>query len=393
MAANDSIDFDVAVVGTGVAGMAAALGCAQAGLAVALVGPPSRTFVASIEQPFDARIYALAPATVELLTRLKVWHQVDAARMQAVARMRVFGDAGSELQFDAFSAHVERLATIGEEAELLRVLAAACGYAPGVTPVQGVFDTLVVAGPTAQVALADRRVLRCRLVIGADGGGSAVRAAAGIGARSLPYGQSGVVANFGCSRAHDDTALQWFTDEGVVALLPLPGHRVSLVWSAPQALADELVALAPAALAARVEQRTGAMLGTLMPLGAAQAFALRKLTVDRLAVPRVALVGDAAHVVHPLAGQGLNLGLQDVSEIVRVLSDREAFRDIGDPVLLRRYARRRAEPIELMRAMTDGLAHLFAFDHPLVRQARNAGLSAVNTVAPLKRALIRQALG
>ncbi|MCE2970659.1 MAG: FAD-dependent monooxygenase [Burkholderiales bacterium] len=385
--------FDVAVVGTGTAGLTAALGCSQAGLRVALIGPPARRFAPSAEAPWDARIYALAPATVAEWQRLKVWPQVDAARMQPAARMRIAGDAGGELVFDAWRAHATELATIGEEGELLRVLPAACAFAPGVTALESNFESMVVGADAATIALADGRSLTARLVVGADGAHSAVRAAAGIGARSEPYGQTAVVANFACARPHEATAWQWFTDEGVVALLPLPGQAVSLVWSAPQALANELAALAPAALAVRVQARSGGVLGELTPLGGSHAFALRKLTVDQLVGPRVALLGDAAHVVHPLAGQGLNLGQQDVSELLRVLAARESFRDPGDLVLLRRYARRRAEAIALMRGATDGLARLFGADDPLLRRLRNLGLSLVDAAAPVKRALIGHAMG
>jgi ubiquinone biosynthesis UbiH/UbiF/VisC/COQ6 family hydroxylase len=202
-----------------------------------------------------------------------------------------------------------------------------------------------------------------------------------------------VVANFGIERGHDGVAWQWFCDEGVVALLPLPGRAASLVWSAPHALAAGLLALTPDQLAARVTRRSQHVLGCLMPLGAAHGFPLRCLTVDPLAVPRVALVGDAAHVVHPLAGQGLNLGLQDVSTLIDVLGARENWRDAGDPVLLRRYARRRAEPIGLIRLTTDSLARLFAVDDPLARLVRNGGLGLVNRVGPLKNLIIRRALG
>lgn len=393
MPASTSELVDVAVVGTGTAGLTAALGCAQLGLRVALIGPRARRFVPTAEAPWDARIYALAPATVQEWQRLKVWPQVDAARMQPVARMRIAGDAGGELVFDAWRARVTELATIAEEGELLRVLAAACAFAPGVTALESNFASMAAGADAATIALADGRSVVARLVIGADGAHSAVRAAAGIGARSMPYGQTAIVANFACARPHEATAWQWFADVGVVALLPLPGQAVSLVWSAPQALADELAALEPATLAARVQARSGGVLGELTPLGGSHAFALRKLTVDRLVAPRVALVGDAAHVVHPLAGQGLNLGQQDVSELLRVLAAREAFRDPGDLVLLRRYARRRAEAIALMRGTTDGLARLFGADDPLLRRLRNLGLSLVDAAAPVKRALIGHALG
>jgi len=400
----DSAGPQVAVVGTGVAGLAAALGLAQLGLRVALIGPVPRS---SPPTPaFDARIYALSAGSVRLLEQLRVWAQVDAQRMQPVERMRVVGDTGRELDFSAYSVAAERLATIAEERELLRVLALGVQMAAGISRREAALTALQSSFDGVRLQLADGQALQVPLVIGADGAQSPVRAAAGIHAEVLPYGQTAVVANFACEQPHDGTAWQWFTDDGVIALLPLPGRAVSLVWSAPEALADSLQALAPVQLAERLTAYLGAVtqdaagpLGRLQPLGTAaepgrtHAFRLRRLRVDRLTVHGIALVGDAAHVVHPLAGQGLNLGLQDVSTLLAVLRERESWRAHGDPVLLRRYARRRAEAIDLMRWTTDGLARLFAWDDPLVRQMRNAGLALVNAAGPLKRALVRHALG
>lgn len=390
---SEQTDVDVAVVGAGVAGLATALGLAQQGQKVSLVGPQARMQVHSDSAPFDSRIYAVAPATVDLLEQLSVWKRVDDARCTPVERMRVFGDRGNELTFDAYGATVERLATIVEESELLRVLDAACDFQPAITRVDAAFDSYAIEGDSARVRLGDGARLEARLLIGADGAQSAVRAAAGLSASVTDYRQTAVVTNLACERAHLNTAWQWFTDEGVVALLPLPGNHVSLVWSAPTSLAQELAALEPAALARRVTDRTAAALGALSPAGPTQGFPLRLVVVSRLVAPRVALVGDAAHVVHPLAGQGLNLGLQDVGALLEVIRGREAFRDIGDTVLLRRYERNRAEPIALMRATTDGLARLFGMDDAFARFIRNAGLTAVDRVGPLKNLLVRQALG
>ena len=392
MQAPDSL-IDAAVVGAGVAGLAAALGLSQLGLRVALIGPPARRFTACADIPFDARIYALAPATIDLLTRLKVWPQVDGRRVRAVSRMRVFGDAGDELSFDAYGARVERLATIGEESELLRVLTTGVAFAPGVVRHEVGLRTLTVEPKAVALELEDGTRLRCALVVGADGAQSPVRTAAGISAEVVPYPHTAVVANFAATQPHDGVAWQWFCDEGVVALLPLPGNVTSLVWSAPHALASQLMSLTPEGLASRVALRTEHVLGALSPLGQAGGFPLKRLTVDRLVAPRVALVGDAAHVVHPLAGQGLNLGLQDVSTLLNVIKARESWRNVGDFMLLRRYARARAEPIGLIRFTTDSLARLFAIEDPLVRRMRNHGMAWVNRIGPLKRELIRRALG
>ena len=277
--------------------------------------------------------------------------------------------------------------------ELLRVLDTACDFQPGVRRLAAEFETLDDGGDRIRVRLSGGDELLVGLVIGADGAQSAVRAAAGVNAKVTDYGQTAVVTNLACERPHLDTAWQWFTDEGVVALLPLPGQHVSLVWSASASLGEALAALDADALAERVTLRTRSALGTLTPAGRTAAFPLRLVVVERLVGPRVALVGDAAHVVHPLAGQGLNLGLQDVAALLEVVRAREPFRDIGDAVLLRRYERDRAEPVAMMRAATDGLARLFSIDDPLARFIRNSGMAAVDRIAPLKNLLIRQALG
>ena len=390
--------FDIAIVGTGIAGLAAAVGFAQQGLSVALIGPRPKPHMPTRAGSFDPRIYAVAPASVALLERLGVWAGVDERRVCPVEHMRVFGDDGPQLTFDAYNATVERLATIVEEGELLRVLDAACGFQPAIKRVVSSFASLTAQQDAIGVDLEGGTSLVAKLLIGADGANSAVRAAAGISATEKSYDQTAVVANFACTGPHLNTAWQWFTDEGVVALLPLPGEHVSLVWSAPQELAAELAALSAEQLAGRVTERCNlasgeSAVGQLSAVGAAHTFPLRQVAVSRLIASRVALVGDAAHVIHPLAGQGLNLGLQDTALLLEVARAREAFRDVGDAAVLRRYERGRAEALGLMRFTTDSLAQLFAFDDPLVRRLRNAGLAAVNRLSPLKNALIRRALG
>ena len=206
-------DIDVAVVGAGVAGLAAALGLAQQGLSVSLVGPRARMHARSESAPFDGRIYAVAPATVALLEQLSVWKRVDEARCTPVERMRVFGDRGDELTFDAYGATVERLATIVEESELLRVLDAACDFQPAITRVDTAFDSYAIEGDATRVRLGDGAVLAARLLIGADGAQSAVRAAAGLSASVTDYRQTAVVTNLACESAHLNTAWQWFTDD------------------------------------------------------------------------------------------------------------------------------------------------------------------------------------
>ncbi len=384
----------IAVVGTGVVGLAAALGCARQGHAVTLIGPEPKAPPADARERFDERIYAISPGAQRLLEELRIWGRLDAARSCAVRRMQVWGDDGGQLQFDARRAGVERLATICEEDRLLEALWLGVSLTPGVDALAQEFAGAQFEAGRVRLHLRDGSPAVCDLLLGADGRASAVRAAAGIGAQSTPYGHTAIVANFRCERAHQDIARQWFTGtEGVVALLPLPGRHVSLVWSAPPVLAAELEALAPGDFAERVARRSGGALGALEAIGGRRAFTLQRLVVERLVRPGVALLGDAAHVVHPLAGQGLNLGLQDLSEFLRQLQAREPWRALGDPVWLRRYERARAEPVALMRHAVGGLARLFAAPGSGVRRLRNAGMSAVDALAPLKQALVRHAMG
>ena len=394
---------DVAVIGGGIVGAAAALGAAQAGLSTIWVS--GRATVPALAASRDLRVYAISPATQHFLDDLRVWSQLDATRSAPVFDMRIYGDreGRAALHFGAYESATERLATIVEHRELLRVLDTAASYFPGIERIEGLASDVVVA-PDAATLATDRGPRSARLLIVADGAQSTTRAALGIDARDRPYGQRAIVGNFACAHPHGGAAFQWFTDEGVVALLPLAGrvgddaeHAMSLVWSAPDGVADRVIAAGAEALAevltSLAGHRTASAIGPLHPLGPLADVPLTMLSTDRLIAPRAALVGDAAHVVHPLAGQGLNLGLQDVQALLDLLSNRESFRDCGDAVLLRRYERSRAEPVFAMRRMTDGLARLFASERPELVHLRGIGLRVVDRLAPLKRLLMRHAAG
>lgn len=383
--------FDVAVVGGGLVGKTAALAMTQAGLKTALLAQPAAPRAA--DAPFDARVYALSSSSQALLERLRVWQALDPARLAPVHDMRVYGDAQAELHFSAFQAAVPQLAWIGESSVVERALDAALRFQPNLSWIDTRAQGLDVTPAAAVLSLADGSVISADLVVGADGAHSWVRSQMGANVQRRDYRQTGVVANFKASEPHRETACQWFRDGEIVALLPLPDGHVSLVWSAHTAHADELLALDPAQLAAEVERVTHRQLGALDCVTPAQGFPLALQTVDKLIAPRVALVGDAAHLIHPLAGQGMNLGLRDVAALADAIGAREAFRDLGDTVLLRRYERSRREDIRALMVATDGLQRLFALPGSLARVVRNTGMALVGAQPFVKRWLVASALG
>ncbi len=393
------IQSNICIIGNGVVGKAAALGFAQAGLSVSLLSPPAGTAVDAPEQAgWDVRVYALNHVAHELLSSLKVWDALDAARVEAVDAMIVEGDGAQagKLAFDAYGARSGALAWIVEDRNLNTALDAALRFAPNLRSVTGRATQLCADSQCATVALDNGDVIEAALLVGADGAQSWVRGQCDIGIDYRSYGQRAIVTNFDCDKPHHGAAYQWFTSsEGIVALLPLPGQRVSLVWSAPEPLAQALLNDSLSQLAERVSTLSGHRLGQLHPLQpeSVKAFPLSLLRPHAIVAPRVALIGDAAHVVHPLAGHGMNLGFADVDALVKAVAEREAHRDCGDERVLGRYARARKEDIFLMQVATDGLERLFSMDFEPLRVARNVGLNLVNKMPVLKRALISHAMG
>ncbi|MFZ6649419.1 UbiH/UbiF family hydroxylase [Undibacterium sp. TJN25] len=389
---------DVCIVGNGAVGKAAALGFSQAGLRVSLLSPPGATPAVRSED-WDVRVYALNHVAQRLLSGLKVWGALDAERVAPVEAMQVYGDASSaagKLNFDAYGAHTDSLAWIVEDRNLNQALDSALKFAQNVSIVAGRATELRVDADEARVQLENGDSLSAALVVGADGAQSWVRGQCEIGLDYRPYGQQGVVSNFACEKPHNGVAYQWFDEaHGIIALLPLPGQRVSLVWSAPDALAQELLREPTAALAARLAAYCAQQLGELTPLQPelVRAFPLNLMRPHAMTAPRVALIGDAAHVVHPLAGHGMNLGFADVRTLLDTIAQREEHRDCGDGRVLNRYARARKEEVLLMQLTTDGLARLFGTDLEPVRLARKIGLNLLDHLPVLKRKLIGHAMG
>ena len=384
--------FDVVVVGAGLVGASFALALAQADLTVALIEPqPPREIPR--DESWDSRVYAVSPGNADWLASLGLWQRLPETRVQRVERMLIFGDrAPGLLEFSAYDAGMRELAWIAEnrlvQHELWGALEAALHvtlYCPATC------RDIAWMQEHAVLALADGREIAARLVVGADGPDSWVRSRMGVSSSSYDYGELGVVANFATTAFHNGAAFQWFRADGVLALLPLPGHRVSMVWSTPEAHGRELLSASPAVLARTTEQASDRVLGELTLVTPAAAFTLRRQRIERLVEPRAALIGDAAHNVHPLAGQGVNLGFRDARELAAVLRDRGPQRDCGDYRLLRRYERARKEDIAALDLTTHGLEKLFGTAGVWMAGLRNVGLAMVDAQPLLKNLMVRRA--
>jgi 2-polyprenyl-6-methoxyphenol hydroxylase-like FAD-dependent oxidoreductase len=365
--------FDVRILGSGIVSRALALTLARQGLRVALQARPPRPATAAP----DVRAYALNPASVALLAGLRAWDTLPPDARTAVQDMQVAGDApGARLDFSAWTQSLPALAWIVDAAALEAVLDTAADYNPRIT--------LAPEPPAAA------------LTVVAEGQASVLREQLGVRFERHGYGQRAIAARLVADRPHAGVARQWFRSPDILALLPFDRPRSGcshgLVWSLPDAEAERLLAMATTAFEAALNEATGGGAGLLTLASERAAWPLAIAHASEVSGPGWALVGDAAHVVHPLAGQGLNLGLADVAALADVLARREAWRPLGDADLLRRYARRRAPGTWAMSQATDGLWQLFAGQQPLVRELRNRGLGLVNHIGPVKRWLVAQAL-
>jgi ubiquinone biosynthesis UbiH/UbiF/VisC/COQ6 family hydroxylase len=397
--------YDLIIVGAGITGKATALRLAQLGLKILHIAPnfdPGSH--CNDDLTWDSRIYALSSSSQQLLSDMKVWEAMDHSRIQVVSDMRIFGDSGQvkdELHFSAYSATVPQLAWIVEASHIERTLDTASQFQGNIQRITDTVTDFLSTKNAVTVQTQTGQNFSAKLLLAADGAQSPIREKLQIQTLINDYGQTAIVANFECELDHKDTAYQWFLDNGeILALLPLPNKKLSMVWSAGTAHAEQLLKLAPDALCSTVmkaalgsiSQRTG----SLKMMTQAKSFPLRKMKAERIIAPdhqpRIVLIGDAAHVMHPLAGQGLNLGLRDVATLGQLFENKESFRDIDDPVVLRRYERSRHGDTDALLFTTDQLQKLFANQSDFIKTARNLGMSLVNRSQFLKRQLIQRAL-
>jgi 2-octaprenylphenol hydroxylase len=382
--------FDVVIVGGGLAGLSLACALRDTRLKIALVENRAPTRA----EDWDARVYAISPANAGFLREIGAWKHLDSERIAPIHAMNIHGDSGARLDFSAYESGVAQLGWILESSlmacELWESvkrqsnLTLFCPASPG---------AIEISKDAALLSLSDGKTLSAKLLIGADGRDSWVRQTVGLPAINTPYDEMGLVANFDCTLPHRGIARQWFRDDGVLAWLPLPGNRISIVWSTPDDHAKELLALSADELCTRVSAAGGHELGKLKLISPAAAFPLRLMRVPRTIAPRLALIGDAAHGIHPLSGHGINLGYQDAKALADLLAATSEWQDIGDERLLRRYQRARREETLLMQTTTHTLRRLFRENLPGLKPLRNIGMNLTNALPVLKNQLVRYALG
>lgn len=387
--------YDIVIVGGGMVGASLACALGNSPFKVALLD--QRVAPAPPAEGFDVRVSAITLASRALFENLGAWNLMVRRRVCPVERMHIWDESGSgSITFDAAEIAEPCLAYIIENSVIHTALLERLQQFTNVHLLCPVVPQVIeLAGEQANVGLQDGRQLVARLVVGADGADSLVRRVAGIDTQRLDLGQTGVVATVVTERPHENMARQRFLRTGPLAFLPLAdAHSCSLVWSAESALAAELVALEPDAFIARLQAAFGDRLGSIRAVSARAAFPLALGHSRAYCAPRAALIGDAAHTVHPLAGQGVNLGFLDAASLAEVLLEaQQARRDIGDVAVLRRYERWRKGENLGMVSVTGGFRYLFSNQLPGLSPLRSLGLDLVDAARPLKSALTRRASG
>ena len=391
------MDFDVVVAGGGLVGLSMAAALGTAGLSVLAVDDRSRP--ARLAEKFDGRVSAVAEGSRRVLDGIGAW-PVPELDAQPILEIRV-ADRGSPffVHYDHQDVGQGPLGFIAENRWIRQALFDAIDRCPSVR-VQAPARVLrmVEDGAGAVVAIAQtdgtEQLVRTKLVVGADGRASPLREAAGIDVIGWTYAQHGIVVTVEHERPHEGVAVEHFLPAGPFAILPMVGNRSSLVWTEEQARVPGLLAASDEVFTAEMRQRFGSHLGEAHPVGQRWSYPLSLQLARSFQGPRLALIGEAAHVIHPIAGQGFNLALRSVAALAELIVDYDRLGlDIGAPELLERYEQRRRVDSFVLAGVTDGLNRLFSTRLPPVQVARDLGLGMVERMPQLKRLLMRHAMG
>ena len=385
--------YDVIITGGGMVGLSLACALGRAGQKVAVLERGEIPAAFNPSDEYEQRVVALNRASQTFLTYLGAWEKLQSWRISRYDKMTVRDAGGSgQISFSAADLGEPDLGHIVENRLIQRALYECLNELEGVDWISPVcMDSFVADRHDLIVTLGDGRVLTAELLVGADGRFSKVREAAGISIRTNDYQQLGIVAIVESELHHDFTARQRFLANGVLAFLPMPDGRCSIVWSALRERAEGLMAMDDEAFAASLADASGERLGKVKKVGPRAAFPLIGTHTEHYVKPRLALVGDAAHTIHPLAGQGVNLGFMDAAELAEVLSN--TSRDLGSLSVLRRYERARAGENLAMQKLMEGFQQLFINDSMPLTLLRNTGLGLADSLTPVKNEMMRYALG
>nr|WP_236549716.1 UbiH/UbiF/VisC/COQ6 family ubiquinone biosynthesis hydroxylase [Profundibacterium mesophilum] len=395
------MEHRVIIAGGGLGGMTLALALASAGIASILVDPAPATASgnASGRAPFDGRSYALSAASVNLLRALSLWEGL-AETAQPILQIKVSDGRAGEgpspfvMEFDHAELEEGPMGHMVEDRHLRPALEAALARMPLCSRVEDSVTGQRALGDGIEVGLAGGARLRAALLVGSDGRQSPTGRRAGITRLVRDYGQGALVTSVEHARPHEGIAHQFFTPEGPLAILPLRGNRSSIVWTERAARAETLMAADDAQYLAALEPRFGDFLGGISLAGARFGYPLGMSLARSFVAPRVALLGDAAHAVHPIAGQGLNAGLKDVAALAQVLRDAaRRGEDIGRADVLDRYQQWRRFDATALALATDGFNRLFSNDNAFLRLGRDLGMGIVGAVPALRRGAMREAAG